>query len=74
MTDVQCDTLSSLCSRMSVLGFDTRKSLSALVSNIAIEKDPVRRKQIAFELCEHLMGDGLTKDMMKSVSTAFELP
>ncbi|MBE0518912.1 MAG: hypothetical protein IH630_06800 [Thermoplasmata archaeon] len=74
LSDVQFDALSDLCSRMSLLGFDTRRSLSTLVSNIATEEDPLRRRQLAFELHGHLMSDGLTKDMIRPFSTAFELP
>jgi hypothetical protein len=73
LNSAQTKALSDLLSRTSVLGFESRRLISVMVSNIALEDSTTKRTELALQLREYLEGDGLAKDLVPVLSGAFKL-
>ena len=69
----QAKALSDLLSRTSVLGFESTRLISVMVSNIALEDSATKRMELALQLREYLEGDGLAKDLVPALTGAFAL-
>ncbi len=69
----QARALSDLLSRTSVLGFESKRLISVMVTNIALEDSREKRVELAVQLREYLEGDGLAKDLVPSICCAFKL-
>jgi hypothetical protein len=63
--------LENLLSRMGLLDFESRRIISVMVSNIALEESADKRRDLAVQLQEYLEGDGLAKDVAAELSEAF---
>lgn len=73
LDDAQAKALSELLSRLGVLGFDSRRIISVMVTNIALEDSMDKRTEMVLHLREYLEGDGLAKDLVPVLSGAFKL-
>jgi hypothetical protein len=73
LDSAQARALEDLLSRTNLLGFESRKVISVLVNNIALEKTEQRRRELVLQLREYLEGDGLAKDLTLSLSAAFAI-
>jgi hypothetical protein len=69
----QGKALSDLLSRMGVLGFENRRMISVMITNIALEGPTDKRTGLVLKLREYLEGDGLAKDLVPVISGAFAL-
>lgn len=69
----QKKALSDLLSRTSLLGFESRRLICVMVSNIALEDSGKKRLELVLHLREYLEGDGLAKDLVPAMSGAFAL-
>lgn len=69
----QAKALLELTSRMGVLGFETSRTISNMVTGIALEDSTGKRTRLALKLKEYLEGDGLAKDLVPVISGAFAL-
>lgn len=67
----QSQTLQDLLSRMSILDFESRRIISVIVSNIALEESVGKRRELAVQLQEYLEEDGLAKDLAVALNRAF---
>ncbi len=73
LDSAQTKALTDLLSRTSVLGFESRRLISVMVSNIALEGSAAKRTELALQLREYLEGDGLVKDLVPALTGAFAL-
>jgi hypothetical protein len=73
LDSAQTKALSDLLSRTSVLGFESRRLISVMVNNIALEDSTTKRTELALQLREYLEGDGLAKDLVPALTGAFAL-
>lgn len=69
----QVKALSDLVSRTSLLGFESRRIVRVMVTNIALEEALDKRTELVVQLTEYLEGDGLAKDLVPAISRAFAL-
>jgi hypothetical protein len=67
----QGKALEDLLSRMGLLDFESRRIISVIVNNIALEESADKRGDLAAQLQEYLEGDGLAKDVAAELSNAF---
>jgi hypothetical protein len=58
---------------MGVLGFENRRMISVMITNIALEGPTDKRTGLVLKLREYLEGDGLAKDLVPVISGAFAL-
>ncbi len=63
--------MEDLLSRMGLLDFESRRIISVIVNNIALEESADKRGDLAAQLQEYLEGDGLAKDVAAELSNAF---
>ncbi|MEW5748796.1 MAG: hypothetical protein AB1793_08465 [Candidatus Thermoplasmatota archaeon] len=68
---VQGQALDDLLSRVGILDFESRRIISVMVNNIALEESAEKRRELALQLKEYLEGDGLAKDLAPALSGAF---
>lgn len=68
---VQGQALDDLLSRVGILDFESRRIISVIVNNIALEESADKRRELALQLKEYLEGDGLAKDLAPALSGAF---
>ena len=69
----QAKALMGLVSRLSIMGFESRRIISVMVNNIASERSGEKRRELALHLKEYLEGDGLAKDLVPPLSESFSL-
>lgn len=69
----QAEALSDLLSRVGLLGFESRRIISVMVANIALEGPTSKRKELVLQLREYLEGDGLARDLVPVLCGAFAL-
>ncbi len=72
LNTAQEQALADLLSRMGLLDFESRRIISVMVSNIALEDSEAKRCELALQLEEYLEGDGLAKDLAPRLSGAFK--
>ena len=53
------------------MGFESRKVISVLVSNIAMERTLDKKRELVQQLRDYLGDDELAKDIVPSLSVAF---
>jgi len=73
LDSAQTKALTDLLSRTGVLGFESRRLISVMVNNIALEDSAAKRTELALQLREYLEGDGLAKDLVPALAGAFAL-
>lgn len=71
LSAVQGQALEDLLSRMGILDFESRRIISVIVNNIALEDSADKRRELALQLKEYLEGDGLARDLAPALSGAF---
>lgn len=71
LNEAQEQALTDLLSRMGLLDFESRRIISVMVNNIALEESMEKRHELALQLGEYLEGDGLAKDLATALSGAF---